>query len=395
MPAATAEEPLDAPPRPGAQKLRLHYLDGLRGLAALYVALFHAHQEGSWPLRGESLPPAMQAATQWITQGHYAVAIFIVLSGYSLMIPVARSGTGRLRGGFGQYLLRRARRILPPYYAALGLTLLLLLALPELRTPRNSNWDWALPAFTPGVLISHLLMLFNLNPAWAGRIDPPMWSVATEWQIYFIFPLILLPLWRFCGLPALVAGAFALGVGLKYVFAPALDGVGPWYIGLFALGMAAATLNFSPAPQTRQWEERLPWPSLSALGWLLFAAIGFVRPQWLYTKVMVMDTLAGAATAALLVACARSLTSSGPDSAPTGLRRILEARPVIALGGFSYSLYLIHAPALAALRLALEKTGLPLTFVYALVVAGGLPISLALAYGFYLVFERRFKNSPG
>lgn len=391
MPAAVVEPSRTGSPLSSPPKLRLHYLDGLRGVAALYVALFHAHQEGGWPLRGETLPPFLLRGMQWVAQGHYAVAVFIVLSGYSLMLPVARSETGSLRGGFGPYIFRRARRILPPYYAALGLTLLLLLALPGMQTPRNSNWDWALPAFTPGTLISHLLLVFNLNPAWAGRIDPPMWSVATEWQIYFIFPLALLPLWRYCGLPALICGAFMLGVGLKYAFAPALDEVGPWYIGLFALGMAAATLNFSPNPVTRNWESRLPWKGIAALLWLTFGAAALFRPQWLNSRVMIMDSFVGAATAALLIALTLDLTK-GRDHAPTGLRRALESRPATRLGSFSYSLYLIHAPALAALRLELEATDLPLTWVYALVFAVGIPLSLVLAYGFHLVFERRFMN---
>ena len=384
---ATQIEPVpSAPP-----KLRLLYLDGLRGVSALYVALFHAHQEGGWPLRGESLPPALIRATLWMTQGHYAVAVFIVLSGYSLMLPVARSGTGRLRGGFGQYVFRRARRILPPYYAALGLTLALLMALPGLRTPRNSNWDWALPAFLPGTLISHLLMVFNLNPAWAGRIDPPMWSVATEWQIYFIFPLFLLPVWRYSGLPITICCAFVLGIGLKYLCAPALDGAGSWYIGVFALGMVAAVLNFSQEPKTRRWEERLPWGVIAAALWLIFGLIGALRPQWLESRVMVMDALVGCAAASLLIYSARRLRRS-PGAERTGLWRVLESRPALRLGGFSYSLYLIHAPVLAALRLGLEATGLPLPPVYALVIAGGIPLSLGLAYLFHLAFERRFMS---
>ena len=51
---------------------------------------------------------------------------FIVLSGYSLMIPAARNG-GELVGGFRRYIFRRARRILPPYYAALICSIALIL----------------------------------------------------------------------------------------------------------------------------------------------------------------------------------------------------------------------------------------------------------------------------
>src|SRR4051812_41118914 len=79
--------------------------------------------------------------------GHEAVAIFIVLSGYCLMLPVARRGESQLKGGFGSYLGRRAFRILPPYFAALGLSLLLIASSATLRRASGTIWDDSLPAF--------------------------------------------------------------------------------------------------------------------------------------------------------------------------------------------------------------------------------------------------------
>ena len=76
-------------------------------------------------------------------------------------------------------------------------------------------WGQGLPAFTPGALISHVLMIFNLNGDWIHKINPPFWSVATEWQIYFLMPLLFLPLLRMArqwGVVALVAGAFLAGL---------------------------------------------------------------------------------------------------------------------------------------------------------------------------------------
>ena len=51
----------------------------------------------------------------WLAFGHYAVAVFIVLSGFSL------AAGDPMRVGSGPTSVRRARRILPPYYVALGL----------------------------------------------------------------------------------------------------------------------------------------------------------------------------------------------------------------------------------------------------------------------------------
>jgi peptidoglycan/LPS O-acetylase OafA/YrhL len=59
------------------------------------------------------------------SEGHFAVTAFIVVSGFCLMLPVARAGR-RLRGGTGVFLLRRFCRIAPPMYAAVLLAVLIL-----------------------------------------------------------------------------------------------------------------------------------------------------------------------------------------------------------------------------------------------------------------------------
>src|SRR3569623_1132063 len=107
----------------------LAYLDGLRGVVALYVVIFHAFffQSGLAP----GLLPEDSTLTNRLYQllhlgdylleyGHLAVVIFIVLSGYSLMLEPVHSKHKWFKGGVKGYLQRRARRILPPYYAALG-----------------------------------------------------------------------------------------------------------------------------------------------------------------------------------------------------------------------------------------------------------------------------------
>ncbi len=67
-------------------RIRLAYLDGIRGLAALYVVLVH-----SWAL-DDALQPSLLwlPVTKLLRYGIFAVVIFIVLSGYCLMLPVVR-----------------------------------------------------------------------------------------------------------------------------------------------------------------------------------------------------------------------------------------------------------------------------------------------------------------
>ena len=154
----------------------------------------------------------LASGTHWLDYGHSAVAVFIVLSGFSLMIPVVKHG--RAPGGVPGYIARRARRILPTYYAALAFSLLLIWYFPPLSRTDDPRWEHALPAFSfRSAILPHLLLVHNLKGWWAMRIDPPMWSVATEWQIYFLFPA-LLAAWRRWGVSAMVALGFAVGIGV-------------------------------------------------------------------------------------------------------------------------------------------------------------------------------------
>src|SRR5579883_2111781 len=181
---------------PNRARLRLDYLDGLRGLAAIYVVVYHIYVDMSAQLQ------TVAHSSVWVTlvqavlsHGRTSVAAFIVLSGYCLMLPVARSPDGQLTGGWVRYLRRRARRILPPYYAALVLSLLVAIVIPTHWLPlMGEQWNHGQPALNPGAIVSHVLLLHNWSHTWEYRINPPMWSVALEWQIYFLFPLLLLPI---------------------------------------------------------------------------------------------------------------------------------------------------------------------------------------------------------
>ena len=106
-------QPVGGPVR-DAPRLRLDVLDGIRGLSALYVALFHAM---GYTGTMTTLQTQASAATQFIAAildyGAYAVPIFIVLSGFCLMLPLAQRQTTVLPGGTMAYLRRRAWRILP------------------------------------------------------------------------------------------------------------------------------------------------------------------------------------------------------------------------------------------------------------------------------------------
>jgi len=84
-------------------------LDGIRGVAALYVVVNHVFLR-AFPGYPVDHAPFWAA---WFIYGRFAVVVFIVLSGFSLALAPARHGW-RL-DGISRFAARRARRILPPF----------------------------------------------------------------------------------------------------------------------------------------------------------------------------------------------------------------------------------------------------------------------------------------
>jgi peptidoglycan/LPS O-acetylase OafA/YrhL len=381
---------LNAPRDPTAAKprLRLAYLDGLRGLAAVYVVLFHA----GVGFGGDDLPPFARGARRFLAFGHHAVAVFIVLSGYCLMLP-AVLGDGRVPGGVHRYLARRAWRILPPYYIVLLASLLLLWALPGLQVHTGTIWDESSPAFESGAIWTHVLLVHNLFPAWIYRINGPLWSVATEWQIYFFFPLFLLPIWRRAGSLATILAGFALGCAPLWLIPTIAGRWIPWYLGLFALGVSAAAVGFSTRAFERRLNDQVPWRLVAVVLGACCLAGGLLLVKAWFRLMPLSDALVGATTAALLVHYTQCTVSTASAEKPTFLL-LLESRACVWLGHFSYSLYLTHLPVVALCYLALRPLKLLGGAHMAAMIACGLPASLAVAYAFFLMFERRFLGRP-
>src|SRR5947207_2545174 len=91
--------------------VRIEWLDSIRGLAALAVLVFHMEYLVKPPPAFEAVLNAPIISV--IQDGHTAVAMFFVLSGFVLALPYARprsDGTYRTMQ-VGSYYLRRVARI--------------------------------------------------------------------------------------------------------------------------------------------------------------------------------------------------------------------------------------------------------------------------------------------
>lgn len=363
-----------AAPTIARQRIRLPYLDGLRGLAALAVALFHAYKFTGETGDAEQIP-IVGSVLQF---GFLGVPVFIVLSGYVLMLPVAQNNV-RLPKGFADFIGRRAWRILPPYYAALALSLLLILFVPILQQPSGTQWDSKVPVTVPDVVL-HALLLHDFSSESIWKINGPLWSVAVEWHIYFLMPLLLLPLWR------LIGGTATTFLTLAATFVLVLVDIGsfahPWLVALFAAGMLAAQVTVRDNVRMR---------TLVLIGVATTVGIGglgVLFPRGVMAH-FALEVLVG-----LLLAI--GLAAIGPQAARGRTPRFvgwLGSKPLVALGLFSYSIYLVHSPFLGLANLLLLPLGLPITVQYLLMTFVVLPIVLVLCYGFFWLVERHFLNS--
>jgi peptidoglycan/LPS O-acetylase OafA/YrhL len=390
---------------PPQQRDRIHYIDGLRGLAAFAVVLSHALEMQGYHASFYGVQPIVQLEGTWISTlfvpafavigwlATIAVKLFIVISGYSLMLAVARSKDGALRGGLGGYFKRRIRRIWPPYYATLVLSLALLI-IPGMYSERGVYQDLAIPVTTEAIT-AHALFIQNLNPAWTGLINPPLWTIAVEEQIYVLFPFLLLPLWRRFGSLTLVAVGFGLAYLLMALLPPEYYNNGRlWYVGLFACGAVGASISFSQRAGEQRWRGRLGrwWVVMALFG--LWALV-MVLPKRIIPGFEALvphtepftDVMFGFAVMSLLI-CLTENWKRGFRA--RSLLGFLESRPIVGVGIFSYSMYLMHAPILAVITLALHNLGIIGDVFYVWILVLGVPLTMFGTYLFHQVFERPF-----
>lgn len=371
------------------RKLHFKYLDGLRGLAALYVLFVHIDPVLN-PEIATQFPLWFSLFLKFLRNGAFSVVIFITLSGYGLMLSIARSQSGFIKGGILGYLKRRSWRILPSYYISLGVCLLMAVGVFLLERFSEFRWDKVAagvqfnPHFSLWDLSTHLLLIHNLSLDTYRAINPPLWSIGSEWQLYFIFPFLLLPIWRKWGIKLTVVTGFIIGLIPVYLFNDAFSSAAPWFIGIFALGMAAADIGFSQEPNVIKLRQTLPWKTL-ALVFTILALITEWRPLGLH--LWIGETFLGLACTCLFISCTEQVLQNQPLPR---ILQIFEHPWIVALGGFSYSLYLIHGPIVTVVRYILVNLNLPpLTFAIAFFLIATFS-SLIISYLFFLAFERPF-----
>jgi peptidoglycan/LPS O-acetylase OafA/YrhL len=369
-PDLAATTPPDDP-----RRARLVGLDGIRGLAALFVVLHHC-----WLSAFPGYP--VNTGPLWagfLIYGHFAVVVFIVLSGFSLAVSPARA-CWRISSK-RRFFFRRAWRILPTYWPALLMSLVIAWTI----TPQPGE---SAPT-VKSVLVNGLLVQDIFG---APSPNGAFWSIPVEVQLYFAFPLLVFLLWRYSSFVML--GAVTTVVVAIGVLAPSVSLVHkllrltPQFAVLFALGVAAAGV-VRVAGDGRRHRRAGPDPT-RLLAWFALAAavpvVALIVVQgsvWTTGHFFWVDLALGPAIALFIASVAAGR--------PAPAVRFLDTRPVRSLGSFSYTLYLTHAPIVVSVysQIVEPRLGHGLrAFLVTLAIA--VPLSILVARLFAAVFELPF-----
>lgn len=291
----------------GERTHRYVALDSWRGICALLVAMYHFPVEGV-------VRDSLLARNAWLF-----VDFFFVLSGF----VIATSYWDRLtdRAATGRFILKRFGRLWPLHAAVLSVFVLKSVA--DHTFGRDE-------AHSVGAIFTNLVMIQAWGLHHVDTWNFPAWSISVEWFLYLVFA-ITAPL-RGRGL--IFGGLIAVSVALLAWAAP--HGIQSSYdFGVFR-GMAGF---FTGALLTR-----LPLRPFGVVAEVLVIAsvIGFV--------ILGQAELAAPFVFALAVYVFAG--SRGPVS------KVLNWRPVAALGAWSYSIYLVHMGLISALWLVAPALGL-------------------------------------
>lgn len=318
------------------KRVEIRALTGLRGVAALLVALYHINPELIAPT----------AAGRFVGKGYLWVDLFFVLSGFLLAMNYA----GRFAGGWSlgawlDFLLHRLARIYPLYLvlvaASLAYSLVLYGGLHASAPPP------ALKLSEPAREVAANLLMVQ---SWGlGKsIDGVAWSLSTEWAAYLLFPL-LVALALFgrprVALASALAAAAVVGVTVTLTMRDGAYHSGPLdaydggtlepllrCFGGFVLGLVTYRVAHSPRAVAIAGHDLT---IAAALGLLVAGLAAGVHDLLIYPLF------------ALLVL--------GLFGNRGYVGRIFACRPVYWLGVVSYSIYLLH-PYLVAPRSELEAS---------------------------------------
>ena len=314
-------------------------LTGIRALAALLVLGLHTEQ---------NLPAGVTAILPFLARGYLGVDLFFVLSGFIITHVYLSSLAEPTASAIRIFLWHRLIRLYPAHVTVLAILVVLVYVARATGVPFNHPEQWQ---------AADLLWQLTLLHAWGVTANlgwnAPSWSISAEWFAYLLFPLLAPALIfvreRLVALSlavAALAGAAAIFTIAQWdlnswVGAPALVRV----FGEFLCG--AALCRAVALGQTARLASGSPLRGLPRSSGDMLGMAGFL--------LFLIGASAGLPDFGLVALLA--LTVLGTATAQTLLTHLLGSTALVWLGEISYSIYMIHVPALLVLRRFWERAG--------------------------------------
>ena len=298
---------------------RLPALDALKGLGCMLIVWHHLAFYG--PM-SDVLHPYAPWLTGWLYDyGRMAVQVFLVVAGFLAAASLAPQGVAAFTHP-GRLILRRCRRLMPPYLVAVAASVLVAALV---RPWFDHSSVPAAPTWLQ--VIAHVFLLQDVLGQEA--LSAGLWYVAIDLQLFAVCVLLF---------------SFARRLAQRWPGLP--DQLGVWLVSVLAL-LSLFFFNRQPGLDT----TALYFFASYALGmlafWIATEASELMRGRWILcvaavcALALVLDfrgRLALALAVALLLIWFQSRWQS--VRAKNGLRlRWLEQ-----IGLMSYSIFLIHFP---------------------------------------------------
>ncbi len=371
--------------------------DGYRAIAILGIVLLH--------VIGASIAPGPGTLGATIMQGTLGqfVEVLFVISGFVVYLPtVAREGDF---GSVLSYAIRRAARLIPAYWLALSICLVLIWLFPLSPMTQLPGISEIATNFAGAQVLRSFFVDFPMG----FGLDGPVWTLSLEVTFYLILPFIaavyfrrpwagllialaITALWK-SGLNEItwINGQLGLGISPEQQFRMVVSGASqfPSWAFSFALGMTGAWAYV----KILRRELRLPRSArfiqpVSFIALVFFAyLLGYKASQY------AGPTAASLARESVLIsvgysaslACVMVSTAFGP--AWTQWPFANEA--VRKLGDISYGIYLIHVPLLyyAIFKLDLLQYQRMVTFL----ILSAIVFPVSFLYGY---LSARFLEQP-
>lgn len=369
-------------------KNSLSFLDGLRGLAALYVAMGHARWllwEGGDNYKQmahtySAFEKMLAIGMSVFKYGHEMVLFFFVLSGFviHLRYSIQLSKGEKAPFTFGSYFFKRLRRIMPPYLFAFALTFICdsIVAYHQYSIYTHTT---PLPLVNQNIVFEHSWValignIFFLQDAYVPVFgsNGSIWSLKYEWYFYMLYPVLLFfnrksPWFTLVGL----SGIFLLyltGFHTGFVLFDQITAcLLSWWIGGFAADIYTGRVKI---------KRYFLYPFILIIP---FIPVVHVSP----VSNLLRDQIVAFGFTGLLVL----LLDYRDNRFVSGFGKLKW------LGDCSYTLYLIHAPLLILFNgILLRASGnvMPRSFIYAWLAVA---VCVILAYGLHFIVEKPFVSA--